>query len=166
MKILSFLLCFPSLYISFPPMGSTSTSLAYLSSCMFKFISFQEPHTHCAFSHILGMFCMLLLLFATSPTTIIPSLIPRKLPTCHPKLSWNISFSENTSLALPTYTPQTCTLSPTLLCALATYGFLSLGNFFFFFELLTHLWSHKSRVSPEQGFYHNHLCIINVKCTT
>lgn len=143
MKILSSLLCFPSLYISFPPMGSSSASLAYLSSCMFKFISFQEPHTHCALSYILvgdvtnskrsiqNIFCMLLLLFVTSPTTIIPSLIPRKLPTCHPKLSWNISFSENTSLALPTYTPQTCTLSPTLLCALATYAFLSLGNFFF-----------------------------------
>lgn len=164
MKILSSLLCFPSLYISLPPTGSSSTSLAYLSSCMFKFISFQEPHTHCAFSHILGMFCMLLLLFATSPTTIIPSLIPRKLPTCHPKLSWNISFSENTSLALPTYTPK-----PVLLvqhCSVLWQLMHSSLLVIFFFELLTYLWSHKSRVSPEQGFYHNHLCIINVKCTT
>ena len=131
MKILSSLPCFPSLYISFPPMGSTS--LAYLSSCMFKFISFEELHTHCAFSHILGMFYMLLLLFVTSPTTLIPSFLSRKLPTCHSTLTWNISFSENTSLALPTYTPQTCTLSPTLLCALAPYAFLSLSNWFFCF---------------------------------
>ena len=133
MQILSSLPCFQSLYISFPPMGSSSTSLAYLSSCMCKFISFEELHTHCAFSHILGMFYMLLLLFVTSPTTIIPSLLSRKLPTCHKtQLKYQL-LCEHFSDISHLHPPNLYSQSNTALCSGTLCIPLSQQLCFFFF---------------------------------
>lgn len=146
------LFCFLSLYISFPPMGSSSTSLAYLTSCMFKFISFQEPHTHCVIQLYIRnvLYASFTVCNITNHHHSLTSIQKTSNSSFKTQLKHQLlceHFSGTSHLH-----PQTCALSPTLLCALAPYAFLSLNNFFLI-ELLTHLWPHKSRVPPE------HLCI-------